>query len=106
MRSVYAEGSVTADRSFVVQPNQVVETAWIDIDRCKLGNRTRMDFAAIERAGRELLQLGDGQNFPPVNGLWEDGERFVIYDGRHEYLAALALGRKKLLVTWLRTLDE
>jgi hypothetical protein len=88
------------DRSLFVQPEQSIKTEWIDIDRCLLGNRTRMDFAAIERSGRRYLQSGDGQIWPPPNGHWQ-GERFVICDGRHEYLALMALGKTKILVAWI-----
>jgi hypothetical protein len=88
------------DRSMNVRPDQVVTTDWIDIDDCKIGNRTRMDAAAIERAYRKYLQAGGCQIWPPIVGHWE-GERFTVCDGRHEYLALLALGRTKIFVAWL-----
>lgn len=91
---------MTEDRSLSVRPSQVVKTAWISIDLCRLGNRTRMDFAAVERAGRKLLQLGECQSWPPIVGHWEGGG-FVVCDGRHEYLACLALGRERVFVGWL-----
>jgi hypothetical protein len=59
-----------------------------------------MDFAAIERAGRKALQLSPCASWPPVYGHWEN-DRFVICDGRHEYLARLALGQEKIFVAWL-----
>lgn len=95
---------MTEDRSLFVQPTQHVRTAWISIDRCRMGCRERMDFAAIERAGRRYVQAGECQMWPPVVGHW-DGERFVVCDGRHEYLALLALGRDKLLVAWLADIE-
>jgi hypothetical protein len=91
---------MTEDRSVFVQPDQRVKTEWIDIDRCRLGNRARMDFAAIERAGRQYVQAGDGQIWPPIVGHWAD-ERFTVCDGRHEYLALLALGRERIFVAWI-----
>lgn len=36
---------------------------------------------------------------------WEDG-RFVVCDGRHDYLAALMIGRDKLFVCWLEAAPE
>ena len=36
---------------------------------------------------------------------WEDG-RFVVCDGRHDYLAALMIGRDKLFVYWLEAAPE
>lgn len=91
---------LVADREMVVQPDQRVSTDWVHVDACRLGCRERMDCAAIERAFRRLLQLDRGQAWPPILGHWEDG-RFVVDDGRHEYLAALALGRERVFVAWL-----
>jgi len=31
----------------------------------------------------------------------EQGKRFLVDDGRHDYLAALMLGRERLFVCWL-----
>lgn len=85
-----------------VRPDQVVKTGWVSVDDCRLGCRERMDFAAIERAGRRYLQAGDTQLWPPPYGHW-DGDRFVICDGRHEFLALLALGRTRVFVAWLES---
>jgi hypothetical protein len=94
--------TVSEDRSMCVQPHQVVRTAWIDIDLCKLGFRLLMSPEAVEKKFRRLLNLGDGAPWPPVVGHWE-GERFLVDDGRHDYLAALMIGRDKLFVCWLET---
>jgi hypothetical protein len=53
----------------------------------------------VDRAFQRVLQLGDSSMWPCPNGHW-DGERFVIEDGRHEYIASLMLGRTHLLVAW------
>lgn len=95
--------SVREDRSLVVQPWQTVEVAWVDIDLCRLGCRIPMSPEAVEKKYRRLLQQGGGSPWPPVVGHWRDG-RFVVDDGRHEYLAALMLGRERLLVCWLAEL--
>jgi hypothetical protein len=94
--------TVAEDRSMCVQPDQVVRTAWIDIDLCKLGFRLPMSPEAVEKKFRRLLNLGDGAPWPPIVGHWE-GERFLVDDGRHDYLAALMIGREKLFVCWLET---
>lgn len=91
---------IVEDRHMLVEPGRVVTTAWISIDRCQLGCRERMDAAAIERAYRKLLQMGECQSWPPIIGFWV-GDRFSVTDGRHEYLALLALGRLKIFVGWL-----
>jgi hypothetical protein len=88
------------DRSLAVQPAEVVRTAWIDVFAVRHANRARLDFAAIERAGRRLLQLGGAQPWPLPNGAW-DGPVFVLSDGRHQHLAAIALGHERLLVAWI-----
>lgn len=94
------------DRDIWVQPGQYVRTEWIDINLCVLGCRRRMDFAAIERAGRKLLQQGECQSIRAIVGRWHHSGRFIVDDGRHEFLAALALGRQRLLVSWLAEIDE
>jgi hypothetical protein len=91
---------VAEDRSMCVQPYQTVQTAWVDIDLCKLGCRVPMSPEAVEKRFRRLLNLGDCAPWPPIVGHWE-GERFVVDDGRHDYLAALMLGREKVFVCWL-----
>jgi hypothetical protein len=91
---------VAEDRSMCVQPDQIVRTAWIEIDLCKLGCRVPMSPEAVEKKFRRLLNLGDAAPWPPIVGHWE-GERFLVDDGRHDYLAALMLGRERLFVCWL-----
>jgi hypothetical protein len=88
------------DRSMKIEPGSVVNTAWVPIDDCVLGCRERMDVAAVERAFRKYLQVGDCQFWPPIIGHW-NGPRFVVCDGRHELLALLALGREHVFVGWI-----
>ena len=96
---------VSEDRSMCVQPHQVVRTAWVDIDLCKLGFRLPMSPEAVEKKFRRLLNIGDCAPWPPIVGHWEDG-RFLVDDGRHDYLAALMIGREKLFVCWLETVPQ
>jgi hypothetical protein len=91
---------VAEDRSMCVQPDQIVRTAWVDIDLCKLGCRVPMSPEAVEKKFRRLLNLGDAAPWPPIVGHWEE-ERFLVDDGRHDYLATLMLGRERLFVCWL-----
>lgn len=88
------------DRTLSVRPDQVVQTAWVDIDLCRLGNRARMAPEAVEKKFQRLLCQGENAPWPPVVGQWE-GERFTVLDGRHEFLASLMLGRTRLFVCWL-----
>jgi hypothetical protein len=92
--------SFAVDRSLLVQPGQVVKTGYVDVWRCQLANRAPMAVGDVAGAHNKLLQLGEASLFPPPNGHWE-GEEFVIHDGRHEYVAAVMLGRAQLLVAWV-----
>jgi hypothetical protein len=83
---------VAEDRSMCVQPHQVVRTGWVDIDLRGLSFRHPMSPEAVEKKYRRLLNLGECAPWPPVVGHWEGG-RFVVCDGRHDYLAALMIGR-------------
>jgi hypothetical protein len=91
---------VAEDRSLSVRPGQIVKTAWIDINLCILGNRSQMSPAAVEKKFQRLLCQGDNACWPPIVGEWA-AERFVVLDGRHEFLASLMMGRTKLFVAWL-----
>jgi hypothetical protein len=96
---------VAEDCSMCVQPNQVVRTAWVDIDLCRLSFRLPMSPEAVEKKYRRLLNLGERAPWPPIVGHWEDG-RFVGCDGRHDYLASLMIGHDKLFVCWLDATPE
>ena len=91
---------VREDRSMCVQPHQSVEVRWVHVDRCVLGCRDRMSPEAVGEKYRKLLQQADAACWPPIVGHWLDG-RFVVCDGRHEFLASLMLGREFILVAWL-----
>lgn len=95
---------IAEDRSLVVPPGSRVETGYVRIDLVRLACRDRMAVGDVERAYRRLLGT-PGQPWPPPVGAW-DGQRFVVYDGRHEYVAALMLGVEHLLVAWVVGPDE
>lgn len=100
---------IAEDRSIRVKPGQLVKTGWVDIDKCKLGARVQMQPASVEKAFQKLLCLGDDAPWPPIVGEWskdEQGDRFVVWDGRHQYLASLMLGKTALFVCWLDTTEE
>lgn len=88
------------DRSMSVQPGQHIQTAWIDINQAVLGSRVRIAVGDVDAAFRKLLCLGDNAPWPCIVGHWSGG-RFVVCDGRHEYIASLMLGRTRLFVAWL-----
>lgn len=88
------------DRSLAVPHGHVVKTAWVDVWQCKLACRDRMAVGDIKEAHSRLLQQSGYAIWPLPNGRW-DGERFVIHDGRHEYLASVMLGYTHILVAWI-----
>ena len=86
-----------------VRPDQTISTAWIDIDLCVLGCRVPMapEAVAVAEKWRRLLCLGDCAPYPTVIGHWRGDGRFVVCDGRHEFMAALMRGRERMFVSWL-----
>jgi hypothetical protein len=60
---------VVEDRSMWVQPNQVVRTAWVDIDLYRLSFRAPMSPEAVEEKYRRLLNLGDCARGPPSSDI-------------------------------------
>ena len=66
----------------------------------RLACRERIAVGDFDRACQKRLQAGPDQPWPCPTGWW-DGESFVLCDGRHEWLATVALGYEHLLVAWL-----
>lgn len=82
-----------------VPPGRVIRTGYVRVEDVKLACRERMAVGDVDRAYQRRLQLGDHQPWPCPRGHWE-GSRFVIIDGRHEFVAALMLGVEQILVAW------
>ena len=91
------------DRAFEVPPGHLVQTAYIDVWGVRLACRDRMSVGDVAFAFNKRLR--HGATFPPPYGFWEKDSagapRFVIVDGRHEYLAAVMIGCEFVLVAWL-----
>jgi len=92
--------AIAQDRSISVPPGHIVKTGYVHVDQVKMACRERMAIGDVNTAYQKRLQLGENQSWPPPRGHWE-GERFVVEDGRHEYLATLMLGHQYLFVAWL-----
>ncbi len=84
-----------------IAPGERVRSDWIDIDLVVLGCRDRMAVGDVGDKWREILQRGDDAAWPPPRGHWREDGRFVLTDGRHEYIAALMHGREKLFAAWV-----
>lgn len=100
MTSEMAVVRVAEDRSMIVPAGKLVKTGYVPIDQIKLKCRDRMSIGDVEYSVRKRLAIGPSQPWPCPVGEW-DGSRFVIFDGRHDYISALMLGLEYILVAWL-----
>jgi len=88
------------DRSMAVPPAHLVRTSYVAIEQVTMACRERMTPGDVKGAYEKLLQLNGAQPWPSPRGHW-NGERFVIVDGRHQYIASLMLGLTHVLVAWV-----
>jgi hypothetical protein len=95
-----APETFAVDRSMRVPPGHIVCTAWVDIWQVTLASADQMAVGDVDRAYQRALQRGDCAGWPCPVGYW-DKERFVLTDGRHEYVATLMTGRRCLFVAWV-----
>lgn len=94
--------SVALDRSLVVPNGRLVLTRWVSVWRCELACRDRMAVGDVQIAYNRLIQQDGHALWPLPTGRWnDDGSKFIIHDGRHEYIAALMLGHTHILVAWV-----
>jgi hypothetical protein len=104
MHSPSVPVSTAEDRSLRVPRGQRVHTDYVSVWNVRLACRERMAVGDVGYAFQKLLQVGGDATWPCPNGYWE-GEpgqsRFVIQDGRHEYLASVMLGKETILVAWV-----
>lgn len=88
------------DRSTRVPPGRTVATGYVDVFKVRLACRERMAVGDVGAAYQKAIQLGDAEQFPCPTGYW-DGERFILQDGRHHWVACVMLGKSHMLVSWL-----
>lgn len=88
------------DRSMVVPAGCIIRTDYVHINNVEIACRERMAIGDVKESYERQLQLGAQQRWPCPRGHWR-GDRFVIVDGRHQFIAALMLGLEHLLVAWL-----
>lgn len=88
------------DRSISVPEGKLVRTGYVDVFQVRLACRERMAVGDIDRAYQRRLQTAPCQPWPCPQGFWDE-KTFVIVDGRHEWLACVAIGFAQLLVAWL-----
>ncbi len=90
---------IAEDRSLAVPPGRTIRTGYVAVEQVRLACRERMAVGDVDRAYQRRLQLGEHQPWPCPRGHWE-GDRFVVVDGRHDFVAALMLGLSHVLVAW------
>lgn len=88
-----------------VPAGKVVRTAYVPIERCRLGNRAPMAIGDVREKFEIIQQIKPQAIFPGPMGHWE-GETFVVLDGRHTYVAYLMHGFRHILVSWLETIED
>ena len=91
---------IAEDRTIAVPPGHFVRTGYVAVEDVRLACRDRMTPGDVKLAYDRLLQLGDHQPWPAPRGHW-DGSRFVIIDGRHQFVASLMLGKTHVFVAWV-----
>ena len=99
-----------ADRHKIVPPGHIIVTGYVRIWDIELACRERMAVGDVDVAFRRLLQLGPDSMWPCPNGYWQQtakhGRKFVIEDGRHEYVASVMIGREYMLCAWFEKLKD
>lgn len=93
-------GDVVEDRCMRVPPGHTVLTSYVPIFSVRLACRERMAVGDIASAFQKRLRFGCDEPFPCPTGHWE-GDKFVIVDGRHQWVASVMLGKTHILVSWL-----
>ena len=88
------------DRGFAVPPGETVASGYVAVHMVTLACRERMAVGDVDRAYQRRLQAAPAQPWPPPTGRWE-GERFILEDGRHDFVAALMIGVEFILVAWV-----
>lgn len=97
---------IPQDRSLLVESGQVVYTDYVPVHKIRLGCRERMALGDVEVAYRRQLAIAPSQAWPCPVGEWDaESDYFVIYDGRHSFIASLMLGFTHILVAWVEPLD-
>lgn len=89
-------------RSISVPPGHIVVTGYVPIQDVELACKERMAIGDVDRAYQRRIQIAPNQPFPPPRGRWRSTDKFIIEDGRHDYVAALMLGVTHILVAWER----
>lgn len=92
--------AIAEDRTMAVPPGKIVRTGYVAVGMVDLSCRERMTPGDVKAAYERLLQLGDRQPWPSPCGTW-NGNRFIIEDGRHQFIASLMLGKTHIFVAWL-----
>lgn len=96
--------AVADDRSMLVPAGCVVRTGYVSVWDCRLACRDRMAVGDVGAAYQRVIQLGEASSWPCPRGYWEEDEgrqRFVVVDGRHEWVASVMIGKDHVLVAWM-----
>ncbi|WP_108459208.1 hypothetical protein [Devosia naphthalenivorans] len=93
---------IAEDRGMVVPSGATVCTGYVPTADIIMACRDRMAIGDVERSMQRRMACAPDQPWPCPVGEWR-GDRFAIFDGRHEFIAALMLGVEHVLVAWIVT---
>jgi len=85
----------------IIPAGQVLKTGYVrtaDVVFPMTG--AAMSITEVKEKITQFTAIKEAQAYPLPVGRWEGG-RFLLWDGRHRYIASLMLGREKMLVAWL-----
>lgn len=91
------------DKSLAIPPGQVVRSGYISVWDVILDCRERMAMGDIDAKYQECIQNAPNQAWPCPVGYWGENGRFHIVDGRHTFMALLALGYEQIYVAWMES---
>jgi hypothetical protein len=87
----------------LVPPGHIAKTMIIPVETAMLASKDRIAVGDVDRAYQKRLQIGSNHPWPCPIGYWQ-GNRFLIVDGRHEWIATIMLGHETILVAWIESM--
>lgn len=92
--------SFQLDKSLSVPPGQKVVVDYVHVDNVVLACKDKMCIASVKEKYELILQNAPNSIYPTPIGEWR-GDKFVLIDGRHTFVAYVINGYQWVLVSWL-----
>jgi hypothetical protein len=97
--------TIALDRTLRVPAGCTVVSGAVSVWKVRHACRVRMAVGDVGASYQKILQLGSDHYWPGPWGEW-DGDEFILYDGRHQHVAEIMLGREYMLVCWIQHTAE